>query len=58
MMDSTKIIADTAAERRQVAAVAEHRRDETWRNEAPGLQATWNSWGERSPFAMGATGRW
>lgn len=58
MMDRTKIIADTAADRRQAAAQPEGRRDDTWRDEAPGLYAAWNSWGERSPFALGATGRW
>ncbi|WP_176559707.1 hypothetical protein [Teichococcus rhizosphaerae] len=57
MMDRTQIIADTAADRRQ-AAEAESRREESWRNEASGLYASWNSWGERSPFALGATGRW
>lgn len=60
MMDRTQIITDTAADYRKAAtaAEAESRREQDWRGEATGLYASWNSWGERNPFALGATGRW
>lgn len=58
MIDNRPIVADTSADRRPLSAPVDERREENWRGEAQGLYSAWNSWGERSPFALGATGRW